>query len=389
MNRLVSAAPVLWCVLAAACSRATEGVTPAGSAVQPIVISTAGATVQTIPAVFQETGAFFAEESSAVAPAAAGRVAATPANIGDYVTAGQVICELEHRDAELTVARAQAALEQARSALRQAQAQAQSADFSAKLASADAQRYERLVKSGDISQSSWEKFRTQSETAEAAASAAHTQRDGGQAAVQSSESQLAQAQKGLADTFVRAPFDGFVTSRPVAVGQSVGANDRVATVVRIRTLKLQLQLPEYRAADVTLGADVTARVVAYPDREFVGKLTAIVPSVDPSSRTFVVEARFDNPKRELRPGMFATAQVTLPTSSKAVSVPVSAIYYDKTTDAYEVFVVVGSTARLTVVLKGDTQGDRVRILSGLAGDETVAVSNLDELFDGAAVKTGS
>jgi RND family efflux transporter MFP subunit len=389
MNRLAPVGLSLCCVLTAACSAATEEGSPASAVAQTISVSTARATVRRIPAFFQETGAFLADESSDVAPAVAGRVAATPVDIGDHVSAGQVICELEHRDAELTVAKAQANLEQARFALHQAQSQSESAELSAKLAAADAKRYESLVKSGDVSQSSWERFRTQSETAEAAASAARTQWEGARAAVEASEVQLAQAQKGHADTFVRAPFDGFVTSRPVAVGQSVGTNSKVATVVRIRTLKLQLQLPEHRAADVNPGVAVTARVAAYPDRDFTGKVTAIVPSVDPGSRTFVVEARFENPKGELRPGMFATAKVTLPTSSQVVFVPAAAIYYDKTTDAYEVFTVVGGAARLSIVLKGDTEGERVRILSGLAGDETVVVSNLGELYDGVAVKARS
>jgi multidrug efflux pump subunit AcrA (membrane-fusion protein) len=345
-------------------------------------------------------------------------------NVGDSVKAGQVICELEHGDAQLKLDQARANLEQARFALRQAQSRVgwigegssdpesvpevaaarasyESAQSSAKLAAADAKRYENLVKSGDISQSAWEKYRTQNETAEAAANAARRQYEaqrnsarqsygaieGAQAAMAASESQLAQAQKGLADTFVRAPFEGFVSARPVAVGQWVGTNNSVATVVRIAVVKLQLKTPEKRAAEVKAGMVVTAQVAAYPDRQFAGTVTAVVPSVDPSSRTFLVEARLENPKAELRPGMFATAKVTLPVQEKAVFVPATALLYDKTTDAYQVFTVSGNAVHLNVVLKGDTEGGQVRILSGLTGDETVATSSLGELYDGAAVRT--
>lgn len=425
MKQLVPIALLSCCVVTVGCSTAKHG-SPQAGAGQSTSVSTARATARNVSASFQESGSFIADESSDVAPAVAGRVAATPVNVGDSVKAGQVICELEHGDAQLKIDQARANLEQARFALRQAQSRVgwigegssdpesvpevaaarasyESARSSAKLAAADAKRYENLVKSGDISQSAWEKYRTQSETAEAAANAARRQYEaqrntarqsygaigGVQAALAASESQLAQAQKSLADTFVRAPFEGFVSARPAALGQWVGTNNSVATVVRIAVLKLQLKTPERRAAEVKAGMAVTAQVAAYPDRQFAGTVTAVVPSVDPSSRTFLVEARLENPKAELRPGMFATAKVTLPAQQKAVFVPATALLYDKTTDAYQVFTVSGNTVHLNVVLKGDTEGGQVRILSGLTGDETVATSSLGELYDGAAVRTRS
>ena len=165
----------------------------------------------------------------------------------------------------------------------------------------------------------------------------------------------------------------------------------MATLIRISTVKLQLQIPEQQAAMVHKGVVVTARVAAYPGRDFTGKIIAVVPAVDSNSRAFNAEARFDNSKAELRPGMFANAKVMLPGSERAVFVPVDAVFYDNTTDANHVYSIVnedeGPVARLNVVLKGDSDGDQVRILSGLKGDETVAVSNQAELYDGVSVET--
>src|ERR1019366_7022618 len=95
--------------------------------------------------------------------------------------------------------------------------------------------------------------------------------------------QLAQAEKGLADTTIRAPFDGFITARPVAAGEYVAFSNKIATIVRIGSMKLQLQTPEQRAARGKLGMTVLARVAAYPDREFTGTVSAVNPSVDPNS----------------------------------------------------------------------------------------------------------
>jgi membrane fusion protein (multidrug efflux system) len=131
--------------------------------------------------------------------------------------------------------------------------------------------------------------------------------------------------------------------------------------------------------------DVTARVAAWPNRDFTGRLTAVVPSVSVNSRTFMAEARFDNPGAELRPGMYATAKVILSDLEKAVFVPAKAVFYDNTTDANHVYSAVNGIARLNVVQVGDAVGDEVRILSGLAGGEAVVLNNQADLYDGAAV----
>jgi len=167
----------------------------------------------------------------------------------------------------------------------------------------------------------------------------------------------------------------------------VATNSKVATLMRISTVKLQLQVPEQQAASVKTGMSVTARVAAYPNRDFTGKVHAVVPSVDSNSRTFIVEARFGNPKAELRPGMFANAKLMLQGKERTVFVPSKAVFYDNTTDANNIYSVVNGIARLNVVLKGDNDGDQVRILSGLKGDETVVLNNQADLYDGASIKT--
>jgi RND family efflux transporter MFP subunit len=391
---------------------------------QKIVFATAHATVRNVPVSFQATGAFIAEDSSDVAPAVGGRVASTPVEVGDHVAKGQPICVLERRDAQLRLDQSRAGREQAKYLLSQAQSRVgwsgtgdfnpdlvpevasslasyESAKASAKLAAADAQRYANLVKSGDVSQSNYEKFKTQQQTAEAAANSARKQYEAqlntarqnyraieaAQASLAAAESQLAQAEKNLADTTILAPFDGYITERPVSVGQWVGTNNKVATVMRISTVRLQLKVPEQRAGQVKTGMAVLARVAAYPNRDFIGKVNAVVPSVDQNSRAFMVEARFENPKAELRPGMFANAKLMLPGTEQAIFVPGKAVFYDSTTDANQVYGLVNGVAHLNVVQKGDTEGDQIRILSGLTGNETVIIDHLGSLYDGASIAT--
>jgi multidrug efflux pump subunit AcrA (membrane-fusion protein) len=417
---------ILLVSLLAGCSQPAPAAGNA-SAAQKLEVRVARAAVRNVPASFEETGSFAADETSDIAPLVTGRILSTPVNVGDFVRKGQAICELEHRDAQLRLDQARAQLDQAVSVERQAEARIgmngsasfdpakmpevvaaratfQSAEAQARQAAADAKRYQNLVESGDVSRSAYERAHTQQETAEAQANAARQQYEaalngarqgwGGvemsRAAVEAARVQLAQAEKGLDDTTIRAPFDGNITARFVAAGEYVGPpNNKIATIVRMSTLKLQLQTPEQRAARAKIGMSVAARVAAYPDREFTGKVTAINASVDPASRIFIVEARFDNPDAALRPGMFATAKVLLPGGEDGVFVPRAAVIRDKTTDSYQMFTIENGAAHLRVVMTGDTQGDAIRITSGLSGQETVATDHLSELYDGAPVEPRS
>jgi multidrug efflux pump subunit AcrA (membrane-fusion protein) len=410
-------------VFAAGCSRPSATPVSAAGVPKRITVPAAHAALRTVPAGFDATGAFTADESSDVAPLVAGRVISTPVDAGAFVRQGQVICELDHRDAQLRLDQAKAQLAEATAALTQTQwrighagagkfdpetvpevaaarANYEASQAQAKLAAADAKRYENLVATGDVSRSAFERVRTQQETADAQANAARRQYEAAvnsarqgwfavetsQASLSGVSAQVAQAEKALADTTIRAPFDGYVSARPVAVGQYVALTNKIATVVKVRVLKLQLQTPEQRSSEVKTGMTVNARVAAWPDRVFTGKVTAINPSVDPSSRVFIVEAAFDNSHMDLRPGMFATAKVMLPGGENGVFVPQSAVARDKTTDSFQVFAIENGVARMKVVVPGEQQGSQVRVVSGLTGSETVATARLSELYDGAAVE---
>ena len=409
-------------MLAASCGGKKAGGAAAARESENIVFSQAQAVTREVPGSFQANGSFVAEEMSDITPAVAGRVEATPVDVGSFVVKGQIICQLEKKDAELRLDQARASLEQARFMLSQAESRVglrtgtefnpenvpevsaskaafEAASASARLAAADARRYENLVKSGDVSQSAFDKVRTQHETAEASADSARRQYEAqmnfarqsfgaveaARAAMAAAESQLEMARKNLEDTSIRAPYDGYITDRPAAVGQWRGAADKVATIVRISTVKLQLQIPEQQAGMAKNGMEVTARVAAWPSRDFTGRLIAVVPAVNVNSRTFMAEARFENPTAELRPGMYATARIMLEGTESAVFVPAEAVVYDNTTDANHVYSVVNGIARLNVVQSGDTQGNEVRILSGLAGGETIVLNNQADLYDGATV----
>ena len=369
------------------------------SASQTQTISAVRAVTREVSEAVQATGSYAAQDSSNVAPQSPGILVATPVDVGSFVQQGQLIARLDDRDAKLRLEQALAQQQQAEAFVRQAQSKIglgqnqnfdagnvpevlaaraayESAQSQAKLADADANRYEALINSGDVSRSAYERARTAAETAQAQANAARQQFDAAsngarqnyqgvatqEASLQAIHAQVAMARKALADIEVRAPFPGYVSARPVAVGEYVDTKATIATVLRITPVKLQLQIPQIYAPSVKLGLSVEAAVSGFQDRIFQGKVTAINPSVETNSRTFIAEASFANTDLALKPGMFATARVVLPGNTKGIFVPRNAVLTDPTTNSSQVFMIVEGKARVAVVQIGEQSGDMIRIL---------------------------
>jgi len=418
---------VLLAVVLAGCQRsdtaASNGTASGKADVQTPTVSVVRATTRDVSATVQATGSFVAQDSSDVAPNEAGIIVATLVDVGDFVQQGQVIAKLDARDAQLRLDQARAGQQQAEASVRQAQSKIglgqnqkfdpstvpevlsakaayESAVAQQKLAQADSKRYENLVNSGDVSRSAYDKAATQVETADAQVNATRQQYEAAlnaarqnyqgvatqEAGQLGTRAQLALAEKVLADTQVRAPFAGYVSARSVTPGEYVSASAKIATILRVTPIKLELQVPELYAQQMKRGLSVDASVTGYAGRVFQGSVTAVNPAVDPGSRTFVVEVTFANRDVALRPGMFATAHIVLPGSTQGVFVPASTLITDATTNSSQVFLVREGKARLAVVQVGERDGDMVRILTGIPADAVVATDHLQDLYDGQNVK---
>ena len=195
------------------------------------------------------------------------------------------------------------------------------------------------------------------------------------------------ARKAIDDTIIRAPFAGYISARPIAVGQYVAVTSKIATLLLITPIRLELQVPEANAPQMKLSVAVEAMVPGYPGRIFQGRVTAINPAVDSSSRTFTVIAEFPNTDIALKPGMFGTARILLPGSNMGMFVPKSAIITDPTTNSSQLYFIRDGRARVAVVQLGATRDDKVQILSGISPNAVIATDHLPDLFDGMVVKT--
>jgi RND family efflux transporter MFP subunit len=171
------------------------------------------------------------------------------------------------------------------------------------------------------------------------------------------------------------------------VGEHVALTTTIVRVLKIDPVKLQLRVPGIEAARIRTGLEVVARVDAYPDRRFTGRITAVNPAIEAASRAFTVEVSVPNPDRLLKPGMFATAEIQAGSAEDATFVPAAAVLADPNTNSRRVFVLENGAARLRVVQVAEEQQGQVRIVSGVKAGELVATSRLAELFDGAPIDT--
>lgn len=398
---------------------ANSGENPQNAA---IAITVGKSESRDVAAVIQATGSLTANETSDVAPKVAGKIANIGVNVGQLIQAGTVIAKIDDHDARLRLATAQAGVKQAQAGVRQAEARLgllgggrfnastvpevraadanyQQALADQKQAEANEKRYRELTETGDAAMITYETYRTARDTAHAKANAARQQLDAAvntakqsnqaivsaQANVESAATQIAEAQQAIQDTVIRAPFAGYVSNRPAAVGEYVSSSSIVATILRTNPIKIQIQVAEADVPHVTLGRGVSLEVDAYKDRKFAGTVSAINPAVDPNSRSAIVEALVENNGNALRTGMFATAKISREGGGKAIYVPKSAVSNDQTTQSFKVFVIQDGIAKLRVVQLGTDEGDSQQIITGVNADETVATSNLDKLYEGAKV----
>jgi membrane fusion protein, multidrug efflux system len=375
VNRPAALAASVVCaaLLTTACGR-TESAGPAPAEKPPTTVATAAVTGTDEPVVVEATGAFQPDESSDVAPEGSGRVVATPADVGQFVKQGQVLvriqgenAKLRHDDAKAAVARAEANLKLAES---------QNA-----LAQTTARRNAALLKGGLIPQTVADEALTQAETSANSVLVAR-------ASLAQAQAQAAIAEKAVSDVIISAPFSGYISERRVAPGEFVQPSTAVVTLLRIDPLRLQLTLPGVQAGQLKIGQVVHARIDAFPNEVFEGKVTSVSPSITAESRSFVVEARVPNPKGQLKPGMFAVASVDQGRTERAMLVPARAVIEDVNTNSHRVFVIdKENRARLRVVQLAARQNQKgmVKIISGVKEGERVATSGLGELYDGAPV----
>jgi RND family efflux transporter MFP subunit len=338
-------------------------------------------------------GTLAAADEVTISSQAEGIVRGVLADLGDPVKAGQTLVEIDREKLQYTLDEQKAA--HARTLTKYGASEtghlppveetAEVRRAAAELAQAK-QSHERageLHKRTLISQQALEDAETTLRLKAASYDAALQNARNLRADVDASDATMKLADRQLRDTFIRAPFDGFVQKRMVSVGELVKDQMPVMTVVRVDPLKLLAEIPERMAPWIKVGQSLDLRVDAFQGTTFAATVSRISPAVNTQTRTFAFEASAPNTDARLKPGTFARVLLETALVEQVLTIPYAAMQYRY--GVYRTFTVDGHRLTVHELKTGDRVGDRMEILGGVKLGDHVALTDVDNLADGMNV----
>ena len=275
---------------------------------------------------------------------------------GQQVRRGQVLLELDGREAQAELAIAEAALGESRSQFN---------------------RSRELYTTQVLSEAQLEQI---------------------EATLKANEARVAFARSRLSDTVITAPFAGRVGLRRVSVGSLINPGTVITTLDDASTIKLDFTIPETLLSSVVTGLGIVARSIAWPGEEFTGTVASVDSRVDhvfsdrwrsfvrsrvdPTTRSVTVRALLPNDRGMLKPGMFLTVKLTRG-ASNALLVPEQSLVPEQ--GNVFVYVVRDDRVEKRQVRTGERRVGEVQIVAGLAAGEQVVTEGTQKLRDGAPV----
>src|SRR6266852_4104128 len=259
---------------------------------------------------------------------AAGYLKRRYVDIGDRVSAGQLLGEIDAPDLDQQVTQTQAALSQAEGQLGQAEATLQQLIATRELAAITWQRYQVLTKTGAVSRQAGDTQMTAAKTADANVTAGEKNIVAAKDFVRASEATVDRLVTLQGYEKVTTPFAGIVTARNVDLGAIISAtgssqgpsrpspagpsdvpsSGEMFRVAQIGTLRVLVSLPQSEASNIQVGQPANVSVDQLPNRLFRGQITRTSSALDAASRTLLTEVQVANPTGVLLPGMYTTVR---------------------------------------------------------------------------------
>jgi multidrug efflux pump subunit AcrA (membrane-fusion protein) len=347
-------------------------------------------------------------------------------DIGDRVSEGQLLADIDAPDLDQQVTQAQAALSQAEGQLGQAEAALQQLTATRDLAAITWQRYQVLTKTGAVSRQAGDTQSTAAKTSAANVTAGEKNVVAAKDFIRASQATLDRLVTLQGDEKVTSPFAGIVTARTVDVGALISAagatqgpirpnlaspsdvpsGGEIFRVAQIGKLRVLVSLPQSEASGIHVGQPASVTVEELPNRPFAGRITRTSNSLDAASRTLLTEVQVANPSGVLLPGMYTTVRFTtdrvvppflVPDASLvveangttlAVLLPLSQQELEKAAaDGTDRSTLTRSRAvHFQKVQPGRDYGTTLEILDGLHEGDYVVVSPGDAVKEGAIVQ---
>jgi membrane fusion protein (multidrug efflux system) len=296
---------------------------------QPPGVIVSEARIQPFPLASEALGNARANEAVDIRPEITAAITEIQFEEGHNVSTGDILLKLENSEPLADLAAARAALVDSTSQFR---------------------RSEELFKTRVVSESQLEQL--------------EAKRDADQAAVNAAQARLAQ-------TVIRAPFDGRLGLRRVSLGSIVNPNTIITTLDDTSLIKLDFDVPAVFLSRLEKGLSVTARSAAWPDQAFRGEVASIDTRVDPISRTITIRALLPNDDGRLMPGMFLTVSL-LKDDVEALMIPEQAVVPERSKQFVYLLGADNIVARREIKT-GRRRPGQVEVVEGLVpGDLVIA-----------------
>ena len=364
--------------LVTACTSAEKHPAEPGPAVSGVQIEVVH--LESAPLLYQAVGTVRSANTAILAAQLAGTVREVRVQAGDRVRRGQLLAVLDDRSALAQVQGAEAGVNEAMQGEAEVEQALKAATADRQFAEATYNRYKILLAKNSLSRQEYDGAEAHYQAALANERAMEAKKQQIESRQQQARSQQESAQTYLSYARVLSPLDGIVTAKSVDAGTVVMPGTPLLAVEDMARYRLEASLPEEYLPHATVGDTVN---VTTGHGAFDGRVAEVVPAADATSHTFVV--KIDLPAScDCRSGEYGQAGFPIG-QANSLAVPNAALVEHG--ELQGIFVVTpNGTVEYRLVKTGRTLGNRVEILSGLAAGEKVAVSQIDQLRDGARVE---
>ena len=387
---------ILATLVTISCSRKTE---PEQAA--PFVTGVKTETLQTslVDDYYEAVGTVQAKNRSVIAAKVMGNIVALHVREGDTVRSGQILIEIDNRDAGIQLQKTQAgmrevqdSLEEVERSIRAAESARAAAQASEKLARTTLDRYETLFQRRSVSPQEFDEVRAkyeiakaESERADRLLQATAARENQMRARIDQAKADIANARVYAGYSRIAAPIDGIVVSKQADVGYMATPGMPLLTIENSSRYQLHASVEESKLGTIHLNDQVHVVLEALGNKDLMGAVEEIVPAADPGTRSYIVKITLPNSgDAQLRSGLYGKARFVMG-QRKMLSLPQTAVAQQGQLTG--VFVVdQAGVARLRLVKTGRIVGDRIELLSGLNDGEEVVSEGIESLRDGVRVR---
>ncbi|MBM7865621.1 efflux RND transporter periplasmic adaptor subunit [Heliobacterium gestii] len=368
-------------VLTSACGKTDAPATSAAGAVTSV--KTAAVKRATLTNTLTLSGKIEPSETVNVVPKSSGKAAGVYADVGQRVSAGATLIQMENNDILAKIDAAKAALAASQANLERSKMQVEKSQLQLDDAKRTLDRQKMLLDSGAIAQSAYDSAQMNYDgikkdydmnVASVAAS---------QASVEQNRATIRQNEVDLENSRVLSPISGVIATKNVNAGESVSTGTAPFVVINMQTVQINAAVSEGDINQFKLGMDVDVSVPSASTKPFKGKVAKISPAADAKAKTYPVWVNVENTDDLLKAGMYAEIHVTTQKLENVLTVPSDAVVERKGQKV--LYILDGDKAVERKVTLGRVDEGITQITDGVADGEKVITSGLQALRDGMPV----